>query len=172
MELIEIGLPLAFGLFGGVLVCLAAGRRLGRRRLAAGLPEAGGGFVAVEGAIFGLMGLMIAFTFSGASSRFDDRRHLVTEVANDIGTAWLRIELTPTEAQPKLRGLFRRYVDSRIRTYKIWPDDPKEAMAELGRTNRLQQEIWTAAVAACRDPAAAPGREAREHAHEQAEGQW
>ena len=157
MELIEFGLPLAFGLFVGVLACLAAGRRIGRRRLAAGLTEAGGGFVAVEGAIFGLMGLMIAFTFSGASSRFDDRRHLVTEEANDIGTAWLRIELTPTEAQPKLRGLFRRYVDSRIRTYKLWPDDPKEAMAELGRTNRLQQEIWTAAVAACRDPAAAPG---------------
>jgi hypothetical protein len=81
----------------------------------------------------------------------------VTEEANDIGTAWLRIELTPTEAQPKLRGLFRRYVDSRLQTYKVWPEDPKEAMAELQRSTRLQQEIWTAAVAACRDPAAAPG---------------
>src|SRR6185436_20820367 len=145
------------GLFIGLLLLIEAGRRLGVRRLATDPEGARAGAGTVEGAVFALLGLLIAFTFSGAASRFDDRRHLVAEEANAIGTAWLRIELTPTEAQPKLRGLFRRYVDSRIRTYKIWPDDPKEAMAELGRTNRLQQEIWTAAVAACRDPAAAPG---------------
>jgi hypothetical protein len=47
----------------------------------------------VEGAVFGLLGLLIAFTFSGAASRFDDRRALIVEEANDIGTAWLRVAL-------------------------------------------------------------------------------
>lgn len=43
----------------------------------------------VEGPIFALMGLLIAFTFSGAASRLDGRRQLIVQEANDIGTAYL-----------------------------------------------------------------------------------
>jgi hypothetical protein len=157
VELVELGPPLAVGLFVGVLASLEGGRRIGRRRLAARGTDAAVGFGAVEGAIFGLMGLMIAFTFSGAAARFDDRRNLVTREANAIGTAWLRIETAPSETQANLRDLFRRYVDSRINTYAVYREHPDQAMAELDRSTRMQQEIWTAAVAACREPGAAPG---------------
>jgi hypothetical protein len=102
------------------------------------------------------MGLLIAFTFSGATGRFDDRRHLVRQEANAIGTAWLRIDLAPAEAQAKLRDLFRRYLDSRLETYRK-VTQTEMAMAEYARSNALQQDIWTVAVAACRDPGAAPG---------------
>src|SRR5262249_8478017 len=43
---------------------------------------------AIEGAIFALLGLLIAFTFSNGISRFEDRRKLIVEEANDIGTAF------------------------------------------------------------------------------------
>jgi hypothetical protein len=43
--------------------------------------------------VFALPGLVIAFTFSGAASRFDHSRDLIVEEANDIGTAYLRIAL-------------------------------------------------------------------------------
>jgi hypothetical protein len=155
MTLIQLGPFLATGLFLGVLAFLELGRRIGRRRLASGATEAGG-FGAVESAIFGLMGLLIAFTFSGAAGRFDARRDLVTQEANDIGTAWLRIDLVPAEAQVKLRDLFRRYLDSRLATYRN-VRDAEMAMAEFARSGALQQEIWTVAVAGCRDPGAAPG---------------
>jgi hypothetical protein len=56
------------------------------------------GLGAIEGAIFGLLGLILAFSFSGALTRFDARRHLVIEEANDIGTAWLRVALLPADA--------------------------------------------------------------------------
>jgi hypothetical protein len=56
------------------------------------------GLGAIEGAIFGLLGLILAFSFSGALTRFDARRHLVVEEANDIGTAWLRVALLPADA--------------------------------------------------------------------------
>ena len=102
------------------------------------------------------MGLLIAFTFSGAAGRFDDRRHLVTQEANAIGTAWLRIDLVPAEAQAKLRDLFRRYLDSRLETYRK-ARQMELAMAEFARSGTLQQDIWTVAVAGCRDPGAAPG---------------
>jgi len=62
---------------------------------------------AIEGAVFGLMGLLIAFTFFGAAARFDTRRAMVIEEANNIGTAWLRLDLLPVSAQPPLREKFR-----------------------------------------------------------------
>jgi hypothetical protein len=156
MSLIHFGPALAGGLFVGVLVFLEAGRRIGRRRIASEGAEGGAGFGSVEGAIFGLMGLIIAFTFSGAAGRFDDRRHLVTQEANAIGTAWLRIDLVPAEAQAKLRDLFRRYLDSRLETYRK-ATQAELAMAEFARSATLQQDIWRVAAAACRDPGAAPG---------------
>jgi hypothetical protein len=143
-----LAIVVAGGLFVGMLVLQEAGRRFGERRLAR---AADGGIRAgaIEGAVFGLLGLLIAFTFAGAASRFDDRRHLVIEEANMIGTAWLRIDVLPASAQPALRDLFRRYLDSRLETYRKVPD-MEAVRLELARSASLQNDIWTAAVAASR----------------------
>ena len=111
------------------------------------------GLGAIEGAIFGLLGLILAFSFSGALTRFDARRHLVIEEANDIGTAWLRISLLPADAQPSMRELFRRYLDSRIEVYKRVPDMPdmEAVRAALARSTNLQSEIWALAVSSSRE---------------------
>jgi hypothetical protein len=110
---------------------------------------------AVDGAVFALLGLLIAFTFSGAVSRFDQRRDLIVEETNDIGTAYLRLDLLPASAQPALRDLFRRYVDSRLETYRKIPD-LEAVKAELARSVALQGEIWNQAVAAGRLESAPP----------------
>jgi hypothetical protein len=132
--------------FVALLAMIEGGRRIGARRLAIDAEGARAGTGPIEGAVFGLLGLMIAFTFSGAASRFEGRRHLITQEANAIGTAWLRIAALPAEAQPALRDKFRRYVDSRIETYRRVPD-MAAAMAELERSAALQKEIWASAVA-------------------------
>src|SRR5580765_7773073 len=77
----------ALGLFLGMLILLEVGRRIGARRLAEDPEGAEAGVGTVEGAVFALLGLLIAFTFSGAASRFDTRRQLIIEETNDIGTA-------------------------------------------------------------------------------------
>jgi hypothetical protein len=136
---------LAAGLLLAMLACLEIGHRLGRRR-AAQAPEGAGAGV-VDGAIFALLGLLIAFTFSGAASRFDQRRALIVEEANAIGTAYLRVDLVPAAAQGELRESFRRYLDARLAAYRAIPDLDK-VNAELARAGRLQQEIWTKAVVA------------------------
>ena len=134
------------------LVFLEAGMRIGRRALSAPDAHRPAGLGTVETVAFGTLGLLLAFTFSGASSRFDARRALVVEESNDIGTAWLRLDLLPPTLQPPLRDAFRRYTDSRILMYRKVADlDIDGARAEYARGVALQNEIWTGAVAACRE---------------------
>jgi len=85
----------AAGLFLGMLALHEIGRRLGLRRIERDPEGASAGAGVIDGAVFGLLGLLVAFTFSGAAARFDGRRHLVVEEANAIGTAWLRLDLLP-----------------------------------------------------------------------------
>lgn len=139
----------AAGLFAGILCAMEIGRRLGQRRLARDLDGARAGLGAVEGAVFGLLGLLIAFTFQGAAARFDARRALIVEEANAVSTAWARLDMLPITTQPALRDLFRRYLDSRLEIYRSLPD-VAAARAALAKSNALQQEIWNAATAACR----------------------
>ena len=155
MDLASLAALIAIALFLGILLLLEIGRRIGDRRLAADPEGARAGTGAVEGAVFALLGLLVAFTFSGAASRFDDRRALIVEETNDIGTAYLRLELLPASAQPPLRDLFRRYVDSRLETYRkiLVPDAAK---AELARSAELQAQIWQRAIAASQMEAAPP----------------
>ena len=146
MNPFSVFFPLA--LFVGMLVLLEFGRRLGLRHK--GEEGARPGLGAVEGAVFALMGLLIAFTFSGAATRFDTRRQLIIDEANAIGTAWLRIDLMPTAAQPELRDLFRRYFDARLEAYRKVPD-MAAVRAELDRAGALQGQLWARAAAACRE---------------------
>ena len=141
-------------MFLGMLALIEIGRKLGSRRLQRDPEGARTGISAVEGSLFGLLGLLIAFTFSGANTRFDARRQLITQEANNIGTAWLRIDLLPEAAQPEIRDLFRKYLDSRLETYRKLPD-VKAAEAELARSVVLQGEIWNKSIEAVK--AGVPG---------------
>jgi hypothetical protein len=142
-------------LLAGALGCLEAGRRIGlhARRLHPKDADVGNG--AVDGAVYGLLGLLLAFTFSGAAARFDARRELMGKEANAISTAYLRLDTLPAEAQAPLKAKFREYADSRIAFFTALPDVPR-AKAEIPHYTALQEEIWTQAVVATRLPGAAP----------------
>jgi hypothetical protein len=94
-------------LAGTIFAIVLSARNIGLRQLAEEGESASKGLGAIEGAIFGLLGLILAFSFSGALTRFDARRHLVVEETNDIGTAWLRIALLPADAQSHMRTISR-----------------------------------------------------------------
>ncbi|MBS0190146.1 MAG: hypothetical protein U0573_01330 [Phycisphaerales bacterium] len=136
-------------LMAGVLICIECGRRIGLRRRKAGSDPSKSGTGATEAAVFGLLGLLVAFTFSGAASRFDARRLQIVEEANAIGTAYLRVDLLPEDVQPEIRELFRAYTDARIATYHAIPDLEK-VNEENARAMRLQSELWKACVGACK----------------------
>ena len=138
----------------GLLLCmlflLEVGRRIGLRRMAVDAEGARAGIGTVEGALLALLGLLIAFSFSGAAARYDARRQQIVDEANDIGSAYMLVDLLPPEAQPLLRDKFRLYVDSRLEAYRKMPD-LAAAKAEFERSKTLQNDIWTQAVTATRD---------------------
>jgi hypothetical protein len=146
-------LPFAASMFVGMMLCIEIGRRLGMRSLAKYPERDTAGLGPMQGAVYGLFSLLIAFTFSGAPSRLDHRRALIAEEANTIGTAWLRLDLLPTDAQPPIRELFRQYLDSRLAAYRKLPDI-NAAKAELAKSETLQNQIWSQALAAARMPGA------------------
>ena len=139
----------AVAAFFGILICLAIGRRVAKWTIARDAGERPPTVGSLEAAVFALLGLMIAFTFSGALNRYDSRRLQAVDEANSIGTAWFRIDLLPVAAQPQLRDTLRKYVDSRIDTYRKLPDI-RAAQQEVGRSQKLQNELWAQALAAAR----------------------
>ena len=141
-------------LLGGMLLSTEVGRRLRIKHLgtAQGEPK---GLGAVQGAVFGLMGLVMAFTFSGAASRFDHRRDLVVEEANDIGTAYLRIALLPEAARGPLQDKFREYLDARLETYRAGTDGARTRQL-LQQTAQHQSQIWKMAVDAIEHASSPP----------------
>lgn len=134
-------------LFVGILAFVEAGYRLGIWRARRHPGQQIVGHAVVEGAVFSLFGLLLAFIFSSATARYDHRRDLILQEANAIGTAYLRLDLLPAESQPALRGLFRQYLDSRLTMYQKY-EDAAEARQEFARSLHLQQQIWQSATAA------------------------
>lgn len=157
MDYTILSLLSAVGLFIGMLLFMEIGRRAGIRRIKEDPESARSGLGTVDGAAFALFGLLIAFTFFGAASRFNWRRELILDEANAIGTAYLRLELLPTNMQPALRDLFRKYLDSRLLFYaKLSDIGIDAAMKELAVSTKLQGQIWTQAIAATRAEGAHP----------------
>ncbi len=144
-----LALVIAVLLFGAMLFLEGYGFRRGHAWMAAHPGGGRKGVGSVEAAIYGLLGLLLALSFSGAASRFDLRRTQIVDEANAVGTAYLRIDLLPEAAQPAMRDKFRRYVDSRLAAYRLLPD-VGAAEAELARSIALQGEIWKDTVAASR----------------------
>lgn len=142
----------AFLLLLGVLALMDAGRRYGKRRLAREAEGGRAGLGVVDGAVFSLLGLLLAFSFSGAATRFEGRRSLILAEANAVGTAWLRLDLLPGDAQPRLRQLLRQYLDERLAVHRNLAD-LVQARRTMDRAVALQGEIWSEALRALRTEA-------------------
>lgn len=143
---ILIGLLLA--LFGAEAAC----RRVGVQHRESAGPDARSQVGALEGAVLGLLALLLGFTFSMAGQRFDARRELTQLDANAIRTAILRTDLIAEPESGALKRMLTRYVDLRIEFYDAHFDAAK--LAAVGaKIERAHKEIWqVTAVAARRDP--------------------
>jgi hypothetical protein len=132
-------------LFVGMLAMAVAGQRFGSWRVRKSGDAATTGTGIVEGALFALLGLLIAFTFATSYSRFNMRRDLAVQEANAIGTAYLRLDVLSPEVQAPLRQKFRDYVETRL---DFWQQLGNSAalIEAINRGKSLQNEIWSLAL--------------------------
>jgi low affinity Fe/Cu permease len=144
--------------FIGSLLLLHLGQQLGLRHRNRNGSEGIGGLATVEGAIFGLMGLLLAFTISGALQRFDDRRQLVIQEATAATTAYDRLSLFGGDDARRLQTGLKEYVRARIDLYRMAHDflllQQAEDFSDQQEKNvlELKNQLWDAAVAACPQP--------------------
>lgn len=103
-----------------------------------------------QAAVFGLLALLLAFTFSMAVQRFDVRKQLVLDEANAIGSAYLRADFLDARVRDEMRSLLRTYVDLRLE-YGSEPEGERREQA-FAEARALQGKMWTVAVAAVRQP--------------------
>jgi lipopolysaccharide export LptBFGC system permease protein LptF len=87
-----------------------------------------------------LLGLIIGFSFSMATGRYDLRKTYEEAEANAIGTEYVRADLLPARDAAQIKTLLRQYTDLRIRFYTTRSRD------DLNQVNRqtaqLQNQLW------------------------------
>ncbi len=153
MDFSDYSLPL---IFIASLLAIFAATEIGRRfGLLAGRrkPE---NISTIEGAILGLLALLIAFTFSMALSLFEVRRDALLNEANAIGTTALRARLLPAPYNAESLKWLREYIQIRLGLARSTPSLP-ETTAAITRSNTIQEALWQQVKAvAAKDNAMVP----------------
>jgi len=140
-----------FGLPGMLLIGLAeVGFRLGLRLYVAKDEPRKGQAGSIQGALLGLLGLLLGFTFAMAAGRYEARRDLVVKEANAIGTTFLRASLLPEAHRAPVEDLLRRYVEVRV-TFQPLAADPVKLAEGLRLSADIQRQLWQHAVQAAKE---------------------
>lgn len=124
-----------------ILLASEIGRWLGVRARARGEEHV----ATLEGAMFGLLALMLGFTFAMALSRFEDRRHAVLDEANTISTTGLRARLLQPPYNTEVLKLLREYAQLRVAVAQHIAT-LEELRTDVAKSNELQEQLWQQAV--------------------------
>jgi hypothetical protein len=95
----------------------------------------------VEGSMLGAMALLLGFTFSIAISKFETRRQITIDEANDIGTTIFRCDMYPDSVRNPLRADFKEYIETRITYYTVGNNEEK-IKQELVKAGEISGRIW------------------------------
>jgi CDP-diglyceride synthetase len=127
-----------------IVVSIELGYKMGTAARKRSLSEKTLPVSTIAGSILGMLGFILAFTFSIVANRFDAKKTLVREEANAIGTAWLRSQLLPDAEHIIASKLYKEYLDIRLNAGK--PFDEDEVPALLKRSTQIQRSLWHMAL--------------------------
>jgi len=129
-----------------LLILAEAGYRFGRVSRRRNPDAAEGQSGSIQGAILGLLGLLLGFSFAMAVGRYENRRSLVLEEANSIGTTWLRTDFLNSPHREQMRDLLVRYTRHRIDATGI--EDPAAMARARQEIAGFHRDLWDTARAA------------------------
>jgi hypothetical protein len=127
-------------LFAVLLSATALGVFLGHRNrhLSDSLKEP---FGILQGALLGVVGLLLAFGLSLAVSRYENRRTNVVTEANAIGTTYLRAQTLAEPMRSRSLDLLIRYTRTAISLSNRVPGSD-EADAAVAREGQIERQLW------------------------------
>ncbi len=131
------------GMFLVLVVVFLIGYLIARKFSISG--DADSQITTIQAATLGLLGLLLAFTFSMADQRYETRRHLVFQEANAIGTVYLRAKILPEPNQTQTIGLLKEYVEARLEFFDAGIDSKKLALA-ITKSEDIQMQLWQLAI--------------------------
>lgn len=141
----ELALILLAIVFGTTMLGLVLGRYL--RNRSDHLREPIG---VLQGALLGLVGLVLAFGLALAVGRYESRRAAVVDDANAIGTTYLRAQTLAEPIRTRSLQLLTRYTDTSIRLSRSVPTTAKARQA-VADGDKLQRQLWRLAGQALAD---------------------
>ncbi|MBK1880914.1 hypothetical protein JIN85_00725 [Luteolibacter pohnpeiensis] len=98
-----------------------------------------------QGAVLGLLGLLLGFSFAMAVGRYDNRRSLGVDEANAIGTTWLRTDLLTESRSRKAKKLLRQYTELRLESIEKSTDLDRMKSLVM-ESSKIQNELWQIAM--------------------------
>lgn len=93
-----------------------------------------------DGIVF-LLSLLLGFTLAMALTRYDQRKQLVVDEANAIGTTALRARLLPEPYATEMTRMLTDYAGIRLAYFKAG-NDAKSLESALAQTNQLLNQGW------------------------------
>lgn len=126
-----------------VLATIEFGRRLARYRRKESRDEEQGAAGVPVGATLSLLAFLLAFTFGMSAARFENRKSIVLQEANAIGTVYLRTGFLPDPIRDEARGALRAYLALRVGGASMIMD-PQNMVTAAG----LQDQLWNLATTA------------------------
>ena len=97
----------------------------------------------LKGSIIGLVALLLGFSYSITSSKFNQRQRLVLDEANAIGTCYLRAGLLAEPARSHIRTVLQRYTDVRIEHFER-ALEPGEYQRTTKAMDAAMVDLWSA----------------------------
>ena len=126
-----------------ILLSIGIGWRLGDYTLRRNTSDKKPSLGSIVGAMLGLLGFILAFTFSITSSRYSARKQLVLNEANAIGTAVLRTDFLAEPSRTESRKLFKKYVNIRVEARQ----NPEKIPQVIADSEVIHDRLWSQVTA-------------------------
>ena len=136
---------IAFGIFVLLLLSYWLGHRLRNKQIRKNPELFAADMGTINGTLLAMLGLLLAFSFSMANSRYDTRRQLVIEEANAIGTVVLRTDVYPDSMRELLRRNLKDYVEERIAFYEA-KMKMNLVVAHFLKADSIGKVVWSIAA--------------------------
>ncbi len=134
----ELALLLSSVVFGATGIAVLLGRR---HRETANIREP---FAVLQGALLGMVGLILAFGLSLAVGRYQDRRAAVVDEANTIGTTYLRAQTLAEPVRTRSLTLLVQYTDQSLKLSSAIPGSA-DAQRIIAAASVIERRLWALA---------------------------